>query len=107
MRARRSRMPVLPRLALAALLLDSPLMLGAVAAAVIAAGVLAGVGREIRRAALLALPLALVIALVNALVTRDGLTVIVRLGDLPIVGHTDITLEATVYGGVLGCAQRR
>jgi energy-coupling factor transport system permease protein len=39
---------------------------------------------------------------VNALVTRDGLTVIVRLGDLPLLGHTDITLEATAYGAVLG-----
>jgi len=35
-------------------------------------------------------------------VNRDGLTVIVRLGDLPLLGHTDITLEATAYGAVLG-----
>ena len=42
------------------------------------------------------------IALVNALVTRNGLTVIVRLGDLPVLGHTDVTLEATVYGSILG-----
>jgi energy-coupling factor transport system permease protein len=28
--------------------------------------------------------------------------VIVRLGDLPLLGHTDITLEATAYGGILG-----
>lgn len=89
-------------LALAALMLDNPVALGAVTVAVICAGVLAGVGREMRRAALLALPLAIVIALVNALVTRDGLTVIVRLGNLPILGHTDITLEATAYGGILG-----
>jgi energy-coupling factor transport system permease protein len=40
--------------------------------------------------------------LINALVTRDGLTVILRLGQLPILGHTDVTLEATVYGAVLG-----
>jgi energy-coupling factor transport system permease protein len=39
---------------------------------------------------------------VNALVTRDGLTVLVRLGDLPLLGHTDVTLEATAYGAVLG-----
>ena len=39
---------------------------------------------------------------VNALVTRDGLTVIVRLGELPLLGHTDITLEATAYGAILG-----
>ena len=33
---------------------------------------------------------------------RDGLTVIARLGDLPVLGQTDITLEATVAGAVLG-----
>jgi energy-coupling factor transport system permease protein len=39
---------------------------------------------------------------INALVTRDGLTVIVRLGDLPVLGQTDITLQAVVYGAILG-----
>jgi energy-coupling factor transport system permease protein len=89
-------------LAFAALLLDNPVALGAVTLAVIAAGIGAGVGRELRRAAVLATVLALLIALINALVNRGGLTVIVRLGDLPVLGHTDITLEATAYGGVLG-----
>jgi energy-coupling factor transport system permease protein len=89
-------------LALAALLLDNPVALGATAVAVLGAGAAAGVSAELRRALKLALPLALVIALINALVTRNGLTVIVRLGDLPVLGHTDVTLEATVYGGVLG-----
>jgi energy-coupling factor transport system permease protein len=70
--------------------------------AVALAGTLAGVGRQIARAALLAVPLALTIALINALVTRDGLDVIVRVGNLPVLGHTDVTLEATVYGGILG-----
>jgi energy-coupling factor transport system permease protein len=28
--------------------------------------------------------------------------VIVRLGELPVLGHTDITLEATAYGAILG-----
>jgi energy-coupling factor transport system permease protein len=88
-------------LALSALLLSSPLALAAVTVAVLGAGIGAGVGREMRRAALFGVPLALVVALVNALVSRDGLTVIVRLGELPVLGHTDITLEATAYGGVL------
>src|SRR6202012_4961017 len=47
-------------------------------------------------------PVALAIMVINAFVSRDGLTVIVRLGNLPILGHTDITLEATVYGAILG-----
>jgi energy-coupling factor transport system permease protein len=47
-------------------------------------------------------PLGLLVMVVNAFVVRDGLTVIARLGDLPVVGQTDITLEATVAGAVLG-----
>ena len=89
-------------LALAALIVSNPLVLGAVAVATAGAGVAAGVGREMRRAALWAVPLALAVMVINALVSRDGLTVIIRLGQLPVLGHTDITLEATVYGAVLG-----
>jgi energy-coupling factor transport system permease protein len=89
-------------LALAALVVSNPLVLGAVLVAVVVAGLGARVGEQIARAALLAVPLVLVIALINALITRDGLTVIVRLGQLPVLGHTDVTLEATVYGAVLG-----
>jgi energy-coupling factor transport system permease protein len=89
-------------LAAAALAASSPILLGAVAVAVAAAGAGARVGAELRRAAMLAIPVAITIALINALVTRDGLTVIARLGDLPLVGPTDVTLEATVYGAMLG-----
>lgn len=89
-------------LVIAALLLGNPIALGAVALAVAGAGTGAGVGRDVRRAARFALPFGLAIAVVNALVTRDGLTVIVRLGDLPLLGHTDVTLEAMVAGAVLG-----
>jgi energy-coupling factor transport system permease protein len=85
----------------AALLLDNPIPLAAVVLATAGAFLAAGLGRELRRCALLVVPLALTIAIINALVSRDGLTVIVRLGDLPLLGHTDITLEATVFGGVL------
>jgi energy-coupling factor transport system permease protein len=89
-------------LGIAALMASNPIVLGAVAVAVLAAGAAAGVGRPLVRAALWGVPVALVIMAINALVTRDGLTVIVRLGDLPLLGHTDITLEATVYGAILG-----
>lgn len=89
-------------LAGAALLFSNPFALAGVIVALLGAGICAQVWPQLRRALVLALPLALVIVLVNALVTRDGLTVILRLGDLPILGHTDVTLEATVYGGVLG-----
>ena len=89
-------------LAIAALMASNPIVLGAVALAVLAAGAAAGVGRPLLRAALWGVPVALTIMLINALVSRDGLTVIVRLGDLPLLGHTDITLEASVYGAILG-----
>jgi energy-coupling factor transport system permease protein len=89
-------------LACAGLFLVNPIALAAVIVALLGAGIAARVWPEIRRALALALPLAALIALVNALVTRDGLTVIVRLGDLPVLGQTDITLEATAYGGILG-----
>ncbi len=89
-------------LALAALTLSNPVTLAAVMISLLGAGLAAGVGRELRRAALFSLPLAVAITLINALVTRDGLTVIVRLGDLPLLGHTDVTLQASVYGAILG-----
>jgi len=89
-------------LALASLWSDDPLLLGAVLAAVVAAGLLAGVGPQLGAAARFAVPLALLVALVNPIVTRDGLTVIARAGEVPPLGRLDITLEATVYGGVLG-----
>jgi energy-coupling factor transport system permease protein len=89
-------------LAAAALLLSAPLALGTVTLATLLAGAAARVGPELRRAAAFAFLLGVLVAVINAVVTRDGLTVIWRLGDLPLLGHTDVTLEATVYGGVLG-----
>ncbi|MBV8430310.1 MAG: energy-coupling factor transporter transmembrane protein EcfT [Solirubrobacterales bacterium] len=86
----------------AALLVSAPLALGAVTAATVLAGIAAGVGPELRRAAAFALPLGLMVAVINALVSRNGLTVIWRLGEIPLLGHVDVTLEATVYGLILG-----
>jgi energy-coupling factor transport system permease protein len=88
-------------LACAALMLDNPVTLGALTGALLLAGFSARVGRDLRAALLLAIPLGVLIVVINALVDRNGLHVIARLGDLPILGHTDITLEATAYGGVL------
>jgi energy-coupling factor transport system permease protein len=89
-------------LAIAALALSAPIALVAVTGATMLAGLAAGVGRELRRAALFAVPLGVTVALINVLVTRDGLTVIARLGQLPVLGRADVTLEATAYGGILG-----
>jgi len=84
-----------------ALVSDHPLVLAGALLAVVGAGLAAGVGHELGRAAWFAVPLALLIALANPLVVRDGLTVIARLGEVPVLGRLDVTLEATAYGGVL------
>jgi energy-coupling factor transport system permease protein len=89
-------------LAACALAFEHPLVLGAVAASALGAAAAAGVGREVARSARYMLPLALVVAIVNALVVRDGLTVFARLGDVPPFGQVDLTVEALVYGLVLG-----
>jgi energy-coupling factor transport system permease protein len=89
-------------LAAATLIVSNPLMLGALLLAVLGGGVLAGVRHELVRALRWALPVALAIVVVNALVTRDGLTIIWRFGNLPIIGYSYITAEATAYGAILG-----
>jgi energy-coupling factor transport system permease protein len=89
-------------LAFAALVLSAPIALGAIAVALAGAAVGAGVAPQMRRAARFAIPLGVLVMVVNALVVRDGLTVIVRLGDWPALGQVDVTLQATVAGAVLG-----
>jgi energy-coupling factor transport system permease protein len=84
-----------------ALTSDHPVILAGALVAVVGAGIAAGVGQELGRAARFAVPLALLLAVVNPIVVRDGLTVIARLGEVPVLGQLDITLEATAYGGVL------
>lgn len=90
-------------LASAALIVDHPLLLGALGLAVLAAAGAAGVGPELTRSARrAAIPMLLLTVLVNALVSRGGLTVIARLGDWGVLGQVDVTLEAVVNGLVLG-----
>jgi energy-coupling factor transport system permease protein len=89
-------------LAIAALVLSAPVALGAIAVALVGVSVGAGVWPQIRRAMLFALPLGVLVMVVNAIVVRDGLTVIARLGNWPVFGQVDVTLEATVAGAVLG-----
>jgi len=86
--------------AVVALMFDHPLVLVAALACVVLAGVAGRVGPELGRAALLAVPLALMVALVNPLVSREGLTLLVRGPEVPLLGALDVTLEALVYGGV-------
>ncbi len=86
-------------IALAALLLENPLLLGALLAAVLLAAACAGVGPQLLRAARrTALPLIVLTVLVNVLVSREGITVFARLGDWGVLGQVNLTVEAVVYG---------
>lgn len=84
---------------LAAVLYDNPIVLGGALLGVLGAAAGAGVLGELRRAAWLALPMAVLVVVVNALVTRDGVTVIARGGEV-LGRRLDITLEAVQYGGM-------
>jgi energy-coupling factor transport system permease protein len=88
-------------LALAALASGNPIVLALVLAAILAAGALAGVGRELWRSLRLAAIVAVPIVTVNVLVSRDGLTVFARLGDLGPFSQGDLTVEALVYGATI------
>ncbi len=85
----------------ATLLLYHPLALAALALAVLGAGWGAGVGRELTRALRTALIVGVPIVAVNVLVSRGGLTVFARFGDLGPFGQGDLTVEALVFGAVV------
>ena len=88
-------------LAVAGLFTLHPLVLVTLLLALVVAAFAAGVAREMGRAARFGVALGLCVALVNPFVSADGLTVIARLPQLPILVH-DVTLEALAYGGVMG-----
>lgn len=85
----------------ATLLSESPLVLGALLLGVLGVGAGAGLGRELARTLRTALIVAIPIVVVNVLVSREGLTVFARLGDLGPFGQGDLTVEALVYGAVI------
>lgn len=81
-----------------ALVISQPVLLGTLIAAVIVAGFGAGVGAQMTRSLRVIAIVTVPIVLVNVLVSRDGLTVFARLGDLGPFGQGDLTVEALVYG---------
>ena len=85
-----------------ALSFEHPLVLAALLAVMLAAAAAAHVARRVALAVVLGLPLALAWVAINALVSRDGLTIVARLGEVPALGRIDVTAEALAYGGVLG-----
>jgi energy-coupling factor transport system permease protein len=85
----------------AAVVVEHPLVLGAIGLAVLGAAFAAGVGRQMLGALRFALIVGLPIVIVNVLVARQGLTVFARIGDLGPFGQGDLTVEALVYGLVI------
>jgi energy-coupling factor transport system permease protein len=85
----------------AALILYHPLVLLALLLGALGAGWGARVGARLSRSLRTALIVAAPIVLVNVLVSRQGLTVFARLGDLGPFGQGNLTLEALAYGGVI------
>lgn len=89
-------------LVVAVLSFEHPLVLAALGAAIVATGALARCARSLARAALFGVPFAVAIALVNPLVAREGLNVVLRLGEIGPLGHLDVTRESLVFGAILG-----
>jgi energy-coupling factor transport system permease protein len=85
-----------------AFLYSSPLVLAAAGAGAYLAGVTAGARDAVRTALRMSLTLAVLIVVVNAVVVDRGETVLLRLGELPVLGRVDITAEALAAGAVIG-----
>jgi energy-coupling factor transport system permease protein len=85
-----------------AFLYSSPLVLVAAGAGAYLAGSLAGARDAVRAALRMSVTLALLIVAVNALVVDRGETVLLRLGDWPLLGQVDVTAEALASGAVIG-----
>jgi energy-coupling factor transport system permease protein len=90
-------------LALAALISWHPLVLTAVLLTALVAALAAGVGREVGRFTLfVGVPIGVLFAVINPLISRDGLTVVARLGGVWPIPEVDVTGEAIAYGAVTG-----
>jgi energy-coupling factor transport system permease protein len=89
-------------LALIAFTFSSPLVLAGTGLAAVGIALLAGVPEAVRTPLRWALPLVAMVVLVNGLVAQRGATILYRFGDLPLLGPTNLTLEALAEGAVLG-----
>jgi len=85
-----------------AFLYSSPLVLAAAGFGAYLAGATAGARDAVRAALRMGLALAVLIVAVNALVVDRGETVLLRLGELPLLGGVDVTVEALAAGAVIG-----
>ena len=88
-------------LALVAFIYSNPVVLAGAGAAVLAAGLLARARAGAGRRGPLGAALGALIVAVNAIASQRGDTILLRGGDLPVLGQIDVTAEALVEGAVL------
>jgi len=81
---------------------SNPVVLAAVGVGVYVAGSLAGARGALRVALRMGVTLGLLIVAVNALVVDRGETVLMRLGEWPLLGRVDVTAEAIAAGATIG-----
>ena len=81
---------------------SDPLVLAAATTGAAIAGYGCGAARAVRFSLRLGFALAAALIVINGLVTSRGSTVLLRLGEWPILGRVDVTLEALAAGAVIG-----
>jgi energy-coupling factor transporter transmembrane protein EcfT len=85
----------------AAFAVSNPIVLAGAAGGVAAAGLAAGARRALAMAARWSAALGVLIVAVNGLASQRGDTVLLRAGELPVLGRIDVSAEALAEGGVL------
>ena len=87
--------------ALVAFAFSNPIVLAGAGTGVVAAGLAAGASRALASAARWSAALALLIVAVNGVASQRGETILLRGGELPLLGRIDVSAEALAEGGVL------
>ena len=80
---------------------SNPIVLAGVAAAIAVAGYAAGARGAVLAAARWGLALGVMVIVVNAIVSQRGDTILLRGGELPVLGRIDVSAEALVEGAIL------
>jgi energy-coupling factor transport system permease protein len=80
---------------------SNPIVLAGAGAAVVVAGLLAGARDALWAAARWGLTLGLFVIAVNVIASQRGDTILIRGGDLPVLGRVDVSAEALVEGAIL------
>ena len=98
---RSPRRAYLGSLAFVAFVYSNPIVLAGAGGAVAVAGLLAGARDALVAAARWGLALGVLLIVVNAIASQRGDTILLRGGELPVLGRIDVSAEALVEGAVL------